>query len=126
MNVLSPTLMTTQELDACVPDLLFIESWVASVKAEIQKALEAGAQMEHAGLEPKRGLRKWDAEESVVSTTLEDLLRSLSRDPSPDVFAPRKVVTPSVAEKLVGKRAYLERLAPLVTAESSGYNLKLR
>jgi hypothetical protein len=119
-------LMTTKELDALVSDVLFVEAWAAAVRAEILKALESGAIMENATLEPKRGLRKWDVEESVVSSTLSDLLASLGRNPDPDVFAPRKVVTPAQSEKLVGKRAYDERLSSLVTSESSGYNLKLR
>lgn len=119
-------LMTTEELDGLVGDLLFVESWASAVRAEIQKALESGASMERAFLEPKRGLRKWDREEPQIMLTLSELFASLGRNPDPDVFAPRKVVSPSGAEKLVGKRAYDEWLSSLVTSESSGYNLKLR
>lgn len=119
-------LMTTRELDALVPDLLFVEAWAAAVRAEIQKALEDGATMERATLEPKRGMRKWDAEEAIVTSTLSNVLQSLGRNPDPDQYAPRKVVTPAQSEKLVGRRAYDEHLSSLVTSESSGYNLKLR
>lgn len=126
MKPVTIPVLTLAELDNLVPDILFVEAWAAAVKAEIQKALEAGAKMNHAGLEPKRGLRKWDAEEPIVTSTLEDVLQLLYRDPNPDVYAPRKVVTPAAAEKLVGKRYYDQYLSALVTSESSGYNLKLR
>lgn len=119
-------LMTTKELDALVKDVLFVEAWAAAVRAEILKALEDGAVMENAFLEPKRGLRKWDREETFVSSVLSDILQRLGRNPDPDTYAPRKVVTPAQSEKLVGRRAYDEHLSSLVTSESSGYNLKLR
>lgn len=119
-------LMTTEELDELVEDVLFVEAWAAAVRAEILKALEGGAVMERATLEPKRGLRKWDADEALVASALSDTLLLLGRDPNPDTYAPRKVVTPAQSEKLVGRRAYDEHLSNLVTSESSGYNLKLR
>lgn len=126
MKPMTLPVLTIAELDNLVPDLLFIEAWAAAVKVEIQRALEAGAEMDHATLEPKRGMRKWDAEEPIVMSTLRDVLQLLNRDPNPDVYAPRKVVTPAGAEKLIGKRYYDQHLSTLVTSESSGYNLKLR
>lgn len=125
MKVDTP-LLTTTELDDCVEDVLYLEAWAAAVRSEIQKALEAGAEMQRAFLEPKRGLRKWDRDEAIISSTLSQVLQGLGRNPDPDLYAPRKVVSPAQSEKLVGRRAYDEALSSLVTAESSGYNLKLR
>lgn len=119
-------LLTTEELDALVPTLTYVQAWADAVKAEILTALEGGATMRNAYLEPKRGFRKWDLREDTLKLMLLDALRVQGKEPSEDVVAPRSLVTPAVAEKLVGKKTFSEKFAALTKSESLGFNLKLR
>jgi hypothetical protein len=119
-------LLTTEELEALIPTLLYVEEWAEAVKAEIQAALEGGARMERAYLKPKIAFRKWDLREETIQLMLLDTLRAQGKQPTEDEVAPRKVLTPAAAEKLVGKKIFSEQFAALTIAESSGFNLKLR
>lgn len=119
-RVLSPA-----ELDKLIPEILMVEAWVASVRQRILEELEGGELFDHARLEPKRALRKWKEEPEEVIASLQELLKDLGKDSSIDKVAPRKVVSPAEAEKLVGKGNFAHLAADRVKAESSGNNLKL-
>lgn len=121
---LSPVL-SVEELDDLVPVVLLMEAWTASVRELILKSLEAGATFQNACLEPKRGTRKWDVEEALVRRAIREALLGLGKNSDDDVIAPRATLSPSAAEKLVGKANFKALLATLVTSDSSGYNLKL-
>lgn len=108
-------LMTNQELDTLAADLPGIKAWIAAVEREIEKALNEGVVFTNAELVPKRANRAWQAGLDVLA-----LLRKFSKL---DVVAPRVPLSPSAAEKTLGKKLYSESLAQHVVRESSGMKL---
>lgn len=115
-----------EELDELVPEILLIEAWVDAIKARILASLEGGAVMKHAWLEPKRGTRKWIRDEKFIAKEIDDVLVLIGKPSGEDVTRPREVVSPAVAEKLVGKAKFAALLSSLTIIQSSGgMNLKL-
>lgn len=117
--------MDPEELEALIPDLLLIEAWVAAVKEQILELLESGAHMDKARMEPKRATRKWILTDEEVIKKLQGVFKTLGKKSDEDAVAPRKVLSPAEAEKVVGKPNFADLLADKVKAESSGFNLKL-
>lgn len=119
-------IMTPEELDAAVKDVLFAEAWANAVRAQIQASLEAGVSFTNAHLEPKSSNRKWAKDEKEIIITLQAVLAGLGKPSSLDDVAPRSVVTPAAAEKTMGKPRFAELMAnTTMKPPSSGYNLKL-
>lgn len=108
-------LMTDEQLDALALDLPGIKAWIAAVEKDIEKALKDGATFTNAELVPKRANRAWQAGLDVLA-----LLRKFSKL---DVVAPRVPLSPSAAEKTLGKSVYSDGLAKFVVRESSGMKL---
>lgn len=112
------TLMTNEELDEVARHLPRVKAWVAAVEKELLRELEAGVEFTNVRLEPKRANRKWIEGLDVVK-----LLRKFSRL---DVVAPRVPLSPSQAEKVLGKgvMAKLSKIEPpVLVKESSGMKL---
>ncbi len=118
--------LSLSELSDLIPDILFAEAWAKAAREVIEEALQSGATVPGASLEPKRATRKWDVEPPLVLQKLQDLLQELGKSSDPDTVNPRKLVSPAEAEKLTGKPAFKNHLSGYVAAESSGFNLKLQ
>lgn len=119
------------DLDALVPHILVAKAWIAAIEGELQKCLETGMVLENARLVPKRSNRAWtlpDGEELFIH--LAEVLSAKKGRPGAvgfDEIAPRKPLSPSAMEKLVGK-AFFGRSALATFVErspSTGFNLQL-
>jgi hypothetical protein len=108
-------LMTNKELDRLAASLPHVKAWVKAVEDELVLQLQAGVEFNNVKLVPKRATRKWLADLDVI-----ELLRKFSKL---DVVAPRKPLTPSEAEKTLGKKLYKDKLAQFAPAVSSGDKL---
>lgn len=117
--------VTPEELDEMVEEVLFVEAWAAAVRVLLTELLEQGHEFKNAALEPKRPTRKWEVEEILLVPRLREVFALLKKDSSDDSVQPRKVLSPAEAEKVVGKVKFKEHLADLAEAKSSGFNLKL-
>ncbi len=108
-------MLTDKDLDDLAATLPHIKAWIAAVEAEIFSQLEHGVEFHNVKLVPKRATRKW----------LEGLdpLKLLRKFSKLDVVAPRVPLSPSQAEKTLGKKLYREKLAEHVSAVSSGTRL---
>lgn len=117
--------LSSAELEALIPDLLLIEAWVTAVKGLIEQALRDGEVIDGASLEPKRPTRKWTVEEAALIAHLKKVFLKLGKPATDDAVAPRKVLSPAEAEKVIGKAAFANLLADKAEAKSSGTNLAL-
>jgi hypothetical protein len=108
-------LMTNKELDRLAADLPHVKAWVSAVENELVAQLEAGVDFHNVKLVPKRATRKWLESIDPIA-----LLRKFSKL---DIVAPRKPLSPSEAEKTLGKKLYRDKLAESVSAVSSGMKL---
>lgn len=111
------SLMTNEQLDEMAKHLPFIEAWVKAVKAEIESALRAGGEFTNASLERKIGNRTWKDGVDPLA-----LLRKFSRL---DVVAPRVPLSPTQAEKILGKDVYIDKLAQHIHRPVTGTKLVL-
>jgi Protein of unknown function (DUF2800) len=90
-----------------------IDLWISAVRAEAYKRAERG---ECPGwkLVPKRPTRQW---------VNEDELRGEGVIAGVNVFGERPLLSPAQLEKTIGKRAFTEHFASMVTSISSGLKL---
>lgn len=112
--------LTDEQLDLLAAELPLVKAWVSAIESRLLERLEEGVEFEHAKLVPKRALRKW-------STDLgpEELVALLTDFADLDIVAPRSPLSPSQAEKALGKKVYQGHLAEHVTQEPSGMTLRL-
>lgn len=110
--------LTDQELGALAGQLGFIKQWVDAVTEEIRLRLEAGVEIDNATLVDRSPNRAWD-DESQATMVLLDYLTI-------DEAAPRKVLSPTAAEKAVGKKVYQESLVGLLKVQECTRTLKLK
>ena len=97
---------TDEELDQLARELPHVEAWVKAVKAELLSRLRQGSEMENVCLGDTLGNRAWKDDCDPLK-----ILRKFSRL---DVIAPRKALSPTQAEKTLGKSLYAEKLAQFV------------
>jgi hypothetical protein len=97
--------LTDEQLDKLALDLPHVKAWVKAVEAEILRRLRAGEEMENVTLGDTLGNRAWKDDCDPMK-----LLRKFSRL---DVIAPRKPLSPTQAEKTLGRTIY-EKLAQFV------------
>jgi len=88
-------MLTTEELDAILPDLEFVKAWVQAVEDEVYRRLQDGEDFENAELAPGRKTRAWADEDEGLNW--------LRKDFPLKVVAPRKVLSIAQAEKVVGR-----------------------
>jgi hypothetical protein len=90
-----------------------IELWLSAVRAEAYKRAERG---ECPGwkLVPKRPTRQWVSEDELKG---EGIISGIN------VFGERPLLSPAQLEKSIGKRAFVDHFAPLVTSIGSGLKL---
>lgn len=120
-------IMTPEELDGAIVDLLYAEAWASALRAQIQKCLEAGISFQNAYLEPKNTNRKWAKPDPDIIRMLQASFKGLGKPSTLDDVAPRTVVTPAAAEKTMGKTKFADLMAgTTMKPPSSGFNLKLR
>jgi hypothetical protein len=102
------TLLTNEQLDELAFEIPHIKAWLKAVEKEIQDALAEGAELKNAKLEPRLGNRKWVAGA--------DVLKALRKFARLDIVAPRVPLSPTQAEKTLGRNAYA-KLVDLVTRD---------
>jgi hypothetical protein len=103
------------DLDSVARELPLIKSWLTAIEAKLLENLEAGSEYSNVKLVPKRATRKWSEDVDIV-----DILTNFA---SLDVVAPRVPLSPSQAEKVLGKSTFRKSLAEIVVSESSGMTL---
>jgi hypothetical protein len=103
--------LSDKELDRVAALVPLVTAWVEAVNAEIFRRLESGVVMQNAVLVDKRPVRKWDDEKAILP-----LLEAMAPI---DEVAPRVVISPTQAEKVLGRSRYAG-LAEHVLKESSG------
>jgi hypothetical protein len=121
-------LLTDEQLDDLAFHLPHIKAWVAAVERELQRAIDNGAVFKNVFLEPKRANRKWrdfflnkDGEPDTEKPF--DPIKFLRKFSKLDVVAPRVPLSPTQAEKTLGRAVYSERCSEFVVKESSGMKL---
>jgi hypothetical protein len=121
-------LLTDEQLDELAFHLPHIKAWVAAVERELLRAIENGVEFRNVYLEPKRANRKWiefipRPEGSLDQPKPFDVIKLLRKFSKLDVVAPRVPLSPSQAEKTLGRSVYSERCSEFVVKESSGMKL---
>jgi hypothetical protein len=97
--------LTLDELDELAFHLPHVEAWTKAVRREIQTAIENGHEFANAKLVDSLGNRAWKPDADPLK-----VLRKFSRL---DVIAPRVPLSPTQAEKTLGRQIY-EKLAEFV------------
>ena len=114
-DVVAPDL-TEQELSDLLEKADLVECGIKAIRAEAFARANGGAKIPGWKLVPKRAVRKWKDEGTVVATLIVD------HDVSSDDLWNRQLKSPAQVEKLLGK-AGKDALADLVIKESSGNTL---
>lgn len=114
-DVIAPDL-SESELAELLEKADLVECGIKAIRAEAFARAEGGAKIPGWKLVPKRAVRKWKDEGTVVATLIVD------HDVSSDDLWNRKLKSPAQVEKLLGK-AGKDALADLVIKESSGNTL---
>lgn len=113
----APDSLTPEQIGRVLDQADVVEKWLSAVRAHAAGMLDRGEAVPGWKMIEKRGQRKW-ADEAQAWKTLDHAMEENVND-----FAPRKLITPAQAEKLVGKAAYREHLEALVEKKSSGTTL---
>jgi hypothetical protein len=116
-NTYTPELL--EQMNLLAINMPLVKTWVEAVEKKLTEMLEAGVELPNAYLAPKRPSRKWHLEG-------EELILYLTKFSSLDVVAPRKPLSPSEAEKVLGKKLYVAEMAEQVYKESSGLALRYK
>jgi len=111
-DVIAPDL-SESELAELLEKADLVECGIKAIRAEAFARANGGAKIPGWKLVPKRAVRKWKDEGTVVATLIVD------HDVSSDDLWNRKLKSPAQVEKLLGK-AGKDALADLVIKESSG------
>lgn len=98
--------LTSEQLDELAYHLPHVKAWVKAVEAELLRRLRQGDEMENVALGDTLGNRAWRDDIDPLK-----VLRKFSRL---DVIAPRKPLSPTQAEKTLGKQLYADKLAEFV------------
>jgi hypothetical protein len=118
-----PRLPPAARLAAIYQNLDLIEGWTRAVRGEVERQVGAGMTIEGPDglplkiVEGKKGNRAWkeDAEDTVAG-----LLAGMGKIGPDKAYQPRKIITPSVADKMLGKKGkkssteYEQILSPYV------------
>lgn len=112
-----PDGMSDKELDELAQQIPLLKSWLAAVEKRLMEQLEAGVSYSNVELGPTQPRRKWTDEEKVLPR-----LVKMARI---DVVAPRCLISPAEAEKLLGSSKY-RTLIDYVKKESGGVTLKYK
>jgi len=116
-----------ETLDKIAGELPYLQSWISSVMAMIQAALESGMELKNAYLVEKTTFRKWALPFDECVASIQAVLIEAGKPADLDIVAPRQIVTPAGAEKLVGKKRFATSLNEHVyRPPTEGYNLRLR
>lgn len=123
----SGDLLSPEELDAMVGDVLAMEAYCRAFRELVQKRLEQGETFERASLEPKRPVPKWVDEAEVLAMIAKARLLPV------DTYAPRKLMPPGAFKKAMAAglkkgevRKPVQKVLDMIETKSSGFNLKLR
>ncbi len=107
-------LLDSIELYALAKELPLIEAWIGAVKLELERRLIAGEHFGYVVMRDKLAIRKWD--DSI------DIQEILTDYMPLEEAAPRVPLSPSKAEKILGREKF-EALTQYVRKESSGQTL---
>ncbi len=108
--------LTAEQIAKLLEDADLVECGIRAIRAEAFSRAEGGAKIPGWKLVPKRAVRKWRDEHQTAATLIVDL------DLATDDIWNRKLKSPAQVEKLLPK-SEREKLADLVSAESSGNTL---
>lgn len=110
-----PNQLSAGDLAEMLHKAAVIKHWIAAVEARAYEVAESGVVIPGYHLAERRKTRRW-TDEAAAEKTL------LAAELDHDRIAPRKLVTPAQAEKLLGKDRK-DLLRDLIIAESSGATL---
>lgn len=105
--------LTLDRIGTILQKAEMLEGWLKALRQRALEALEAGEEVPGWKLVEKRATRKWINPVDAENFLTEEL--------GEDAYAPKKVITPPQAEKILGKAH--EGLKKMYTAESSGVTL---
>lgn len=111
-----PEPLGDQDLDELCLFLPLIQSWMKAVEKEVELRIGKGVTFSNAHLVPKRANRSWVDEEKTKEY--------LNRYMQIDDYQPRKLISPSQAEKVLSKVRHPE-IAQITQKISSGTTLVL-
>jgi len=110
LSPLDPELLTPEQRGALVLQLKQVRNWVDKVEKAALADLRAGRQIPGLKLVPGRNKRSWEDEEAAQKKLKGKRFKI-------DDIAPRKLLSPAQAEKLLGKDKFQKDLGPLVHVE---------
>jgi len=108
--------LTDKQLDELAAQVPFVRSWLKAVEELISLRLDNGAELTNVFLVPTQPRRYWTKEG-------DDLLTLLRKFSKLDVVAPRVPLSPTQAEKTLGKKLFAAKLSEFVVKQSSGTKL---
>lgn len=112
----APESMSVVELSKALEIAKELESWVKQVNKLALNELKNGVSIPGYKLVDKRGTRKWKDEEAATRVLVRKLKTS-------GAYEPRKLISPTKAEKALGKEVYCKVVAKHVTVSSSGVTM---
>lgn len=112
-----PESLSDQQIADILEKAKVFKAWLIAVEGYAKHKLESGGGIPGYKLVAKRAQRKWTTEEDAL-----ELLTEMGLEE--DELYTKKIISPAQAEDKLGKKkAVKERLAEIVTAESSGYTI---
>lgn len=108
--------LTPEQLDELAFHIPHVKAWLEAAEKTLLAALNQDVELKNVRLVPTQARRYWTLEEA-------DLIIRLRKFSKLDVVAPRVPLSPSQAEKTLGKKRFAEKLAEFVVRRSSGLKL---
>jgi hypothetical protein len=96
-NMPKANTLTDDQMRVALEAKPLIEGWLSAIEAQVRDRLQSGGDFPGYKLVEGRSLRQWVDDPDTVETTLTDLLDQ-------HAFVEPKLVSPSQAEKLLGKK----------------------
>jgi hypothetical protein len=113
-------LLTDEDLDKIAFEIPHVKAWLKAVERELLLSLERGVEFKNVKLEPKNATRKWC--EHTEEGDAFDVLTFLRKFSKLDIVAPRVPLSPTQAEKTLGREVFA-KCAQFVVKQSSGMKL---
>lgn len=109
--------------------VVLMEAWCKATRQLLASQVAAGKEVPGVTMEPSYSPRAWDdsgLDEDEMMKLLQRKFKALGRPSTLDDVAPRKVLSPAQAEKLLGKPAFAETLAEYAVQLPTGnYTLRI-
>lgn len=109
-----------EHLPELISHLFAMEAWCVSFRKFLVEQLELGVEIPGASLEPTTPQRAWMIQGPVLQKELIHAMKLHGKPAKVDDVAPRSLLSPAGAEKILGKAAFAEALSGFVHSPPTG------